>query len=93
VIQLEPAKEIWDKMVNDYEGNYKVKLAKFQALRIQFESIRMSKYDNVAIFILKVDETVNTIKGLIENIEEVVVVQKVLRSLPSIFDSKVFVIE
>jgi len=32
---------------------------------------------------------VNSLKGLGENIEENIVVQKVLRSLPEIFDSKV----
>jgi hypothetical protein len=93
VMQLEPEKEIWDKLVNGYEGNENVKLAKLKALRIQFESIRMSKYENVSIFFLKIDETVNTMKRLSENIEEVVVVQKVLRSLPSRFESKVSVIE
>jgi hypothetical protein len=40
-----------------------------------------------------VDGIVNTIKGLGENIEEPMIVQKVLRSLPLIFDSNVFSIE
>jgi hypothetical protein len=74
LMQLESAKEIWDKLVNGYEGDEKVKLAKLQALIMKFESLRMSEDDYVASFFIRVDETVNTMKGLSENIEEVLVV-------------------
>jgi hypothetical protein len=47
---------------------------------------------NAGLF-LRVDETVNTMKGLGEKIEEAIVVQKVLRSLPSRLDAKVSAIE
>jgi hypothetical protein len=40
-----------------------------------------------------VDEIVNTIRGLGEKVEELMIVQKVLRSLPLIFDAKVSSIE
>jgi hypothetical protein len=40
-----------------------------------------------------VDEIVNTIKGLGEKVEELIIVQKVLRSLPLRFDVKVYSIE
>ncbi|KAH9331802.1 hypothetical protein KI387_003910, partial [Taxus chinensis] len=40
-----------------------------------------------------VDEVVNAIRGLGEKIEEPVIIQKVLRSLPLIFDAKVSAIE
>jgi hypothetical protein len=46
---LESAKEIWDKLVNNYEGDEKVKLAKLQAYRMQFESLRMSEDENVQV--------------------------------------------
>ena len=62
-MQLESAKEIWDKLVNNYEGDEKVKLAKLQAHIMQFESLRMSEDENITGFFLIVDETVNTMKG------------------------------
>jgi hypothetical protein len=40
-----------------------------------------------------VDEIVNTIRGLGEKVEESMIVQKVLRSLPLRFDAKVSSIE
>jgi hypothetical protein len=43
----------------------------------------MSEYENITSFFIRVDEVVNTVKGLGENLVEVVVVEKVLRSLPS----------
>jgi hypothetical protein len=92
-MQLESAKEIWDKLVNNYEGDEKVKLAKLQAHRMQFEILRMSEDENIAGFFLRVDETVNTMKGIGEEIKEAMVVQKVLRSLPSRLDAKVSTIE
>jgi hypothetical protein len=40
-----------------------------------------------------VDDIVNTIRGLGEDIEETIIVQKVLRSLPSRFNPKISTIE
>jgi hypothetical protein len=37
VMHLGTAKEMWDKLINSYEGNEKVKDAKLQTYRIQFE--------------------------------------------------------
>jgi len=90
---LESTKEIWDKLVNNYEGDEKVKLAKLQAHKIQFEILRMSEDENIAGFFLRVDETVNTMKGIWNEIKEAMVVQKVLISLPSRLYAKVSSIE
>ncbi|KAH9299593.1 hypothetical protein KI387_031275, partial [Taxus chinensis] len=49
--------------------------------------------EDVAAYLLWVDEVVNAIRGLGEKIEECVIVQKVLRSLPLIFNAKVSAIE
>ena len=92
-MQLELSKEIWDKLVNNYEGDEKVKLAKLQDFIMKFESLRMSEDKNTTGFFLRLDETVNTMKGLGEKIEESIVVHKVLRSLPSRLDVKICAIE
>ena len=46
----------------------------------------------MANYFLRVDEIVNFMKNLGEEIKEVVVVEKVLRSLSPKFESKVFAI-
>ena len=53
----------------------------------------MNEEENITSYILHVDEVVNSIKGLGEYVEEAIVVQKVLRLLPSIFNPKILVIE
>jgi len=50
---------------------------------MKFESVRINEDENIACFLLKVDEIVNTIKGLGENFDEALVAQNVLRSLSS----------
>ena len=48
--------------------------------------------DNVAYF-LCIDEIVNTVRGLGEEVENITLVQKILRSIPMRFDSKVSYLE
>eukprot|EP00253_Pinus_taeda_P035433 PITA_35433 len=92
-MQLKSAKEIWDKIVLSYEGDEQVKRAKLKTLRIQYESLRMHNDESVASYFLRIDEIVNCMKNLGEEIKEVIVVEKVLRSLSPKFDSKVSAIE
>jgi hypothetical protein len=53
----------------------------------------MKDEENVAIYLLCIDEIFNTIKGLGEKVEEPMIVQNVLRSLLLIFDAKFSAIE
>jgi hypothetical protein len=87
------AKEIWDKIHNIYEGDSKVKVAKLQTYRGQFEQLKMKEDENIAAYFLLVDETVNAIMGLGEEIKESVIVRKVIRSLPIRFDPKISALE
>jgi hypothetical protein len=49
----------------------------------------MKEDENIAAYFLQVNETVNEIRGLGEEIEESIIVQNVLRSVPMIFDPKI----
>eukprot|EP00253_Pinus_taeda_P033563 PITA_33563 len=93
VMQYKSAKEIWDKIILNYEGDDQVKHAKLQTLRIQYENLKMYNDESVANYFLCVDEIVNYMKNLGEEIKEAVVVEKVLRSLSPRFESKVSAIE
>jgi hypothetical protein len=42
-MHLESAKEMWDKIISSYEGNEKVKDAKHQTYRLQFEQLKMKE--------------------------------------------------
>ena len=92
-MQLKTAKEIRDKIILSYEGDDQVKRAKLQSLKIQDETLRMQNDESVANYFLCIDEIVNRMKNLGEEIKEVTLVEKVLRSLSFKFESKVFAIE
>jgi hypothetical protein len=53
----------------------------------------MNEEESISNYFLCVDVIVNTIRGLGEDIEETIIVKKVLRSLPSRFNPKIFSIE
>jgi uncharacterized lipoprotein YehR (DUF1307 family) len=93
VMHLETAKEMWDKLISSYEGNEKVKDAKLQTYRLQFEQLKMNEDETINKFLLRVEELVSAMKGLGEKIEDVLLVQKILRSLLDRFDPKVSAIE
>jgi hypothetical protein len=93
VAHCKSAKEIWDKLRNIYEGDKKVKATKLLTYRGQFKQLKMKADENIAAYFLRVDETVNAIIGLGEEIEEFVVVQKVLRFIPMIFNPKISALE
>ena len=92
-MQLNTAKEMWDKIILSYEGDAKVKSAKLQTLRIEYENLRMRSDENIASFFLRLDDVVNRMKNLGETITESTLVEKILRSLTTKFESKVFALE
>jgi hypothetical protein len=93
VMHLQTVKEMWDKLISSYEGNEKVKDAKLQTFRLKFEQLKMNEDETVSKYFLRVEELVNSMKGLGEKIEESILVQKILRSLLDKFNPKVSAIE
>ena len=93
VMHCNSTKEIWDKLKNVYEGDGKVKGAKLQTYRRKFEHLTMKEEEDIATYFLRVDEILDTMRGLGEQVENTTLVQKILRSLPIIFDSKVASLE
>jgi hypothetical protein len=93
VMHLQTAKEMWDKLINSYEGNEKVKDEKLQTFTLKFEQLKMNEDEIVNNYFLRVEELVNSMKGLGEKFEESILVQKILRSLIDKFNPKVSAIE
>jgi hypothetical protein len=93
VAHCKSTKEIWDKLQNIYEGDTKVKAAKLQTYRGQFKQLKLKEDQDIIAYFLQVDETMNAIIGLGEEIEEYVIVQKILRCLPMRFNPKISALE
>ena len=70
VMHCETAKEIWDKLRNIYEGDDKIKGAKLQTYKAQFENLKMKEEENIVAYFLQVDDIVSIIKGLGEKVDE-----------------------
>jgi hypothetical protein len=93
VMGCSTAKEVWDKLKSIYEGDPKVKQVKLQRNREEFENLKMGEKEYIATYFLRVDKVVNVIRGLGEEINESLVVQKVLISLLLKYDAKVSTVE
>jgi hypothetical protein len=93
VAHYKSAKEIWDKLQNIYEGDTKVKAVKLQTCRAEFEQIKMKEDEDITTYFLRFNDIVNAIIRLGEEIEEFVIVQKILRSLPMRFNPKISALE
>jgi hypothetical protein len=89
VMHCDSTKEIWDKLQNFYEGDSKFKATKIQTYKGRFEQLKMKEDEDIAAYFLQVYETVNVIKGFGEEVDESMIVQNVLRSLPMRFDPKI----
>lgn len=92
-MHLKIAKEIWDKIIQSYEGDSRVKHVNIQTLIIQYETLKMHNDESVASYFLRVNEIFNCMKNLGKEIKEVILVEKILRSLSSKFELKVSAIE
>eukprot|EP00253_Pinus_taeda_P036553 PITA_36553 len=92
-MHFKSAKEVWDKIILSYEGDEQVKRAKLQTLRIRYGNLKMHSNESIANYFLRMDEILNCMRDLDEEFKEVVLVEKLLRSLFSKFDSKVSAIE
>ena len=53
-----------------YEGTSKVKESKLQTYKGQFENLKMKEEENIAEYILRVNEIVNAIRGIGGEIKE-----------------------
>jgi hypothetical protein len=84
---------MWDKLKTIYEGDHKVKEAKLYIFRAKFTQLKMNEDENITAYFLRVNEIVNSIKGLGDEIKEQVIVKNALRSLPMRFDSKISALE
>ena len=86
-------KQELDKLETAYQGLGKVKASKLQILRRDFESLSMKETKSIDSFFTRVVGLINQLKSHGENIEDIRGVEKVLKSLPQIFESLVVTLE
>ena len=92
-MQYKTTKHAQEKLKCVYEGAPKAKESKLQTYKGKFENLKKKEEENIAEYLLRVDEVVNFIRGIGGEIKEKDVVEKVLRTLPMKYDSKVYSLE
>ena len=68
-MQCTTMKEVWDKLKSINEGDDKVKKEKLKTFSTQFETLTMKDEEDVATYLLRVDEIVKYIARLGDTIE------------------------
>ncbi|KAK1378600.1 DUF4219 domain-containing protein [Heracleum sosnowskyi] len=79
------AKEAWDAIKAVCLGPDKVKKARAQTLKGEFESLNMKETEQLDELYMKLNGLVTNIRALGEKVEETYVVKKMLRAIPSKF--------
>ncbi|KAI5333988.1 hypothetical protein L3X38_024121 [Prunus dulcis] len=87
------AKGAWDTLRREYRGDKKVRAVKLQAVRADFEYMRMTDGESLDGYLSKFFGTVNNLKSLGEDVSETRIVQKLLMSLGRKYKSIVSIIE
>lgn len=87
------SKQAWEILKNSYTGVDKAIRVRLQILRGEFESLTMSETENITDYFTRALVIVNQMKRQGEKIEDVRVIEKILRSLTSKFEHVVAAIE
>ena len=74
VIGFNSSNELWDILQNIYEGNDNVKNINLPLYGEKFENIEMKETENIAAYLLRVDEVSNTIIGFEEELKESMII-------------------
>ncbi|KAI5316392.1 hypothetical protein L3X38_036099 [Prunus dulcis] len=93
ILKKDTAKDIWDSLKQKYQGTTRVKRAQLQALRKEFEVLHMKVGESVKDYFARTFTIANKMRIHGEQMGDVVVIEKILRSMIPKFDYVVCSIE
>ncbi|XP_015158900.1 uncharacterized protein [Solanum tuberosum] len=93
ILCKETSKDIWESMKKKYQGTTRVKRAHLQALRRDFETLQMKEGESVMSYCARTMEISNKMRFHGEKMNDVIIVEKILRSLTPKYDYVVCSIE
>nr|XP_034887380.1 uncharacterized protein LOC118027972 [Populus alba]TKR79524.1 hypothetical protein D5086_0000271580 [Populus alba] len=87
------AKGAWDILSKEFRGDKKLRVVKLQAVKADFEYLRMEDSESLDGYLAKFLATVNNLKSLGEDVSENRIMQKLLMILSRRYKSIVSIIE
>ena len=87
------AKEVWDKLKEEFQGSVRTRQIQVLNLKRDFEGLRMKDSEVLKEFTDRLLKVVNQIRILGEDLSDRRVVEKVLISLPERFEAKISSLE
>ena len=93
ILKKDSAKDIWDSLKQKYQGTARVKRAQLQALRKEWEILQMKVGESVNDYFARTLTIANKKRIHGEQMNDVVVIEKILRSMTPKFDYVVCAIE
>ncbi|KAL8154922.1 hypothetical protein AgCh_000326 [Apium graveolens] len=85
IAEKKTAKEAWDAVKTMCLGADRVKTARIQTLKAEFETLSMKDTESLDDFCMKLNGLVTTIRALGEEVKEAYIVKKLLRAVPTKF--------
>ncbi|CAL8992988.1 unnamed protein product [Prunus brigantina] len=89
----ETSKGAWNLLMREFHGDKQVRGVKLQSLRRDFEYTRMRDDESLSAYLAKLFDLINQMRSYGEELSKGRVVQKLLISLPAMYDPICFVIE
>ena len=93
ILCKETSKKIWDSMKKKYQGNVKANRVQLQGLRTEFETLRMKSGEAVVDFFSRTMAIATKMRIHGERMQDVTIVEKILRSMTPKFNFVVCSIE
>ncbi|GMJ14865.1 hypothetical protein HRI_005155700 [Hibiscus trionum] len=93
ILCKDTSKQIWDSMKKKYEGSAKAKRQQLQTLRTKFENLKMKSGESIAFYFSRVMAITNKMRVFGDKLEDIIIIEKILRSLTPKFNFVVCAIE
>ncbi|RVW68890.1 Retrovirus-related Pol polyprotein from transposon TNT 1-94 [Vitis vinifera] len=93
ILCKDTSQQIWDSMKKKYQGSTRTKRQQLQALRSEFEMLRMKPGESVSDYFSRTMAIINKMRIHGEKMEDVTVIEKILRSMTPKFNYVVCSIE
>nr|XP_043631608.1 uncharacterized protein LOC122603059 [Erigeron canadensis] len=92
-MRIKNAKEAWEVLKEEFQGDVKVKAIKLQSLRQDYENMKMKENESLNDYSSRLTDLVNQMKSYGDEIDDQRIVEKILITIPEKFDPIIAVIE